>query len=353
MRHAFSAFLALAAFVLFSAPSGAQPEKKTEESKKTSAMVGGKTLDQWIDDLKNKDPAKRELALSMIKLYGSGARPAVPAVIRTMGDPDMALRVNAIIALGFIGMNNEHVNTGVTALTRALGDNQGIVRYQAAMALGRLGVDAKSAIPALLNTVSDKASWEIRQAGAFALGTVAVDKKAAPEMRVIKALLGALRDSSYQVRLESVLSLITLGPPGTPADKNYTVTELEQLVRNDSSMAVKIWARMAVMRMDKVTDTHVKAIGAQLKNSDPEVRVHAARALATIGPEAKGQISNLMAQLDDKDLQVVYWVIVALAQMGDAAMPALSALEKFKGDKDEAIRRAAEEAIEKIKAKKK
>lgn len=353
MRHALPAAVALAAFLLSGLPVAAQPSKKTEDPKKTSAVVGGKTLDRWLDDLKSKDPSVRERAISTIKLYGSGARVAVPAIIRAMADSDVALRVNAIIALGMIGMDQQDVQTGVTALTRALSDSQGIVRYQAAMALGRLGVDAKPAVTALVRTVRDASSWEIRQASAYALGSAVVDAKMPPDMLVIKALLSALSDASSQVRLEAVLSLITLGPPALAADKNYTMSILQQLLNNDRDQIVKIWARMALMRMDKVHDGHLKIIGGLLKNSDPDVRIHAARALATIGPDAKGQVPYLMAQLDDKDLTVVYWVIVALAQMGDASLPALTSLAELSKHKDQAIKRAAEEAIDKIKAKKK
>ncbi len=352
MRHALTAAVALTVFLATYQPGAAQPGKKTDDPKKTSAQVGGKTLDQWLDDLKSKDPFIRERAIASIKLYGPGARVAVPALIRAMADRDVALRVNAIIALGIIGMDQQDVQSGVTALTRALSDTQAIVRYQAAMALGRLNSDARSAVPALLNTIRDESSWEIRQAAAFALGTAAQDKNAAPDMRVIKALLGALRDITSQVRLEAVLTLITLGPPASAADKKYTIDDLQLLLANDRNQVVKIWARMAIMRMDKVIDAHVKAIGGVLKHSDPDVRVHAARALATIGEEAKGQAPALMEGLDDKDLQVVYWVIVALAQMGDAATPALSPLGELKNHKDEWIKRAAEEAIEKIKKKK-
>lgn len=353
MRHAISAALVLTALFLVSSPVGAQPGKKSEDTKKTSAVVNGKTLDQWMDDLKSKDPSVREIAIHTLKLYGSGARPAVPAVSRAIGDADLAVRVNAIISLGLIGMDQQDVQTGVTALTRALSDTQGIVRFQAAMALGRLGLDARSAIPVLVNTMRDNSTWELRSAGAYALGTVSFDKKLGPDARAIKALLGGLRDISFQVRLESVLSLIALGPPATGADKTAVMSDLDLLLKNDRNTIVKIWARMALMRMDKVTDTHLKAIAAFLKNSDPEVRIHAARALATIGPDAKAQVSTLMTQLDDNDLTALYWVIVALAQMGDAALPAVPALTQLRNHKDEAIKRAADEAVEKIKAKKK
>lgn len=353
MRHTLALVVALAAFGVTTPHCAAQPGKKPEETKKTSELIAGKSLDQWIDDLKSKDPYVRERAIAMLKLYGIAARPAIPAIIKTIGDSDVALRVNAIIALGMIGMNQEHVPGGVTALTRALSDTQGIVRYQAAMALGRLGSEAKSAIPALLNTLRDTTSWEIRHAGAFALGSVAVERKLPPEMRVIKALLGALSDVSSQVRLEAVLSLISLGPPDLLADKKYTLDILNQLLVNDRNQIVKIWARVALMRMDKVVDSYVKEIGKMLKQSDPELRIHSARALATIGSEAKTQVPYLVSQLDDKDLQVLYWVIVALAQMGQDAASALTPLTELRSHKDESIKRAAEEAIEKIKAKKK
>src|SRR5262249_13034635 len=212
MRHSVSVLLA-AGFLAAGSGLAQPPGKKNDDAVKSSAMVGGKTLDQWMDDLKSSDPSVREKAISMIKLYGTAARPAVPALIKAMADADVALRVNAIIALGLIGMDQQDVEKGVVALTRALNDTQGIVRFQAAMALGRLGVDAKSAVPALVNTIRDATTWEIRQAGAYALGTVAVDRQSGPDQRAINALLTVLSDRSSQVRLEAVLSLITLGPP--------------------------------------------------------------------------------------------------------------------------------------------
>src|SRR5207249_1982473 len=104
----------------------------------------------------------------------------VPQILKAMEDPDASLRVNAIITLGFIGMDEGDREKGVQALIRRLPDPQGIVRFQAARALGNLGIDAASAIPALArNTLQDRTTWEIRGAAANALGSVAWDKAGA------------------------------------------------------------------------------------------------------------------------------------------------------------------------------
>ncbi|HEV3118310.1 MAG TPA: hypothetical protein VGY58_14765, partial [Gemmataceae bacterium] len=81
-----------------------QPAEKKEIKKKRSAeRVNGKTMDEWMRDLKEKDVSTRERAIAALKMYEEEAREVAPAVIKAIDDRDMSLRVNAIITLGFIG----------------------------------------------------------------------------------------------------------------------------------------------------------------------------------------------------------------------------------------------------------
>src|SRR5207247_7974983 len=133
------------------------------------------------------------------------AKTAAPALINELTDRDVSLRVNATITLGIVGMEEKDIPAGVSALIRLLTDTQSIVRYQAAMALGRLGRDARPAIPALLNTIKDSSSWEIRKAAAFALGAIAEDRQRGPDVRAMRALADALKDTCFQVLMEGIL----------------------------------------------------------------------------------------------------------------------------------------------------
>jgi HEAT repeat protein len=317
----------------------------------SSSLVGGKTLDQWIEDLKDKDPSVRETAMATLRMYGPVARPAVPALIKACQDGDASLRVNAVIALGMIGMDNQDISGGVAALGKLLNDQQAIVRFQAATALGRLGVDGRPAVPTLVNyTLKDRQAWEIRRAAANALGSVAEDQQNGPDMRAVKGLADALSDVCFMVRLEAVFALIVLGPPLAPADRLAVQRTLATMLKNERNRVVQIWTRVALMRMEKPSDEHLTAIGKYLKSPDAQARSHAARALGVVGKESKKQVGDVVDALQrEEDPVGMFWMIKSLGQIGEGAQTAVPLLTKFSVQhKDETIRRAATESLQQI-----
>jgi HEAT repeat protein len=75
-------------------------------------------------------------------------RPAVPALVQLLGDPDPYTRVLAIDALAHIG---PAAADAVPALIALLDDPVDEVRQYAARALGQIGPAAYSAVPALID----------------------------------------------------------------------------------------------------------------------------------------------------------------------------------------------------------
>jgi len=63
----------------------------------------GRTLSQWIADLKAPAPQTRNAAAYEISGMGPAAAPAIPALIETLDDPSAAVRFPATVALGEIG----------------------------------------------------------------------------------------------------------------------------------------------------------------------------------------------------------------------------------------------------------
>src|SRR5262249_39547822 len=61
--------------------------------------VGGKTLSQWMNDLRSADPSKRGMAIQMVIQFREAATPAVPLLLDRTQDRDVSLRTKAIIAL--------------------------------------------------------------------------------------------------------------------------------------------------------------------------------------------------------------------------------------------------------------
>src|SRR5260370_6451781 len=160
-------------------------------------------------------PQVREIARDMLKGVGSAARDDAPAIIGALDDEDVSIKVNAAIALGFIGMEDTAKTYGIRSLTRLLSDPQGIVRYQAAQALNRLGRDAVSTqvASALLTTLRDASSWEIRRAAAQALGTAGFDQANGPDRGVLKGRRESLYDAGVEPRGETLKSPSTLSLP--------------------------------------------------------------------------------------------------------------------------------------------
>jgi HEAT repeat protein len=235
---------------------------------------------------------------------------------------------------------------------------------QAAMALATFGPEAKSAVPNLVNVFRDsQASWEVRRAAAVTLGTVAIDPKDGPNPQAVAVLTDAVRrDTCSKVRLHALTALILLGrpPSGAEADGEKAALRRAQAeaFRNEKSVLetaikdpdklVSLWARVALMRIEKVTDAHLIQVGLLLKSADVALQVNAAQALGAMGTDAKSQIKNLIDALRDKEPSVVMAAAAALAGMGDAAKTAVPALKELESGQNELVKVAAAQALARI-----
>ncbi|HEV3115723.1 MAG TPA: HEAT repeat domain-containing protein [Gemmataceae bacterium] len=356
--------LAAALVMLAALPVQAQGEKKEVEKKRSAERLNGKSMYDWMKDLREKDPSIRERAIAALKVYGPEAREASREIIRAINDKDMSLRVNAIITLGFIGMDAKDRQDGINALKgRLLSDTQGIVRFQAASALGRLPKgDAYDAIPELIKASHDLSCWEIRAAAVTALGQAGFDPAGNGfDLNAFHALLQrAAQDTCVEVRLQAVISLINFGTPGKPADYNTLQGVLKKL-RNDEKehKRVAILARVALMRIrppegpqtQKYIDGELGPIGKLLRDPELQTRTMAARAIGAVGEKAKSQVPELIDALSDLEPQMVVLTIQALGNIGPAASNSYNALKRLEQNPDPAVRDAVRVALEKIGAK--
>jgi HEAT repeat protein len=88
----------LAAAVLLLASTASAQGAATKEP-----VADGRTLTQWIADLKAPAPQTRNAAAYEISGMGPAAAPAVPALIEALSDPEPAVRFPATVALAEIG----------------------------------------------------------------------------------------------------------------------------------------------------------------------------------------------------------------------------------------------------------
>jgi HEAT repeat protein len=66
-------------------------------------VADGRTLSQWIADLKAPAPQTRNAAAYEISGMGPSAAAAVPALIQALDDPEESVRFPVTVALGEIG----------------------------------------------------------------------------------------------------------------------------------------------------------------------------------------------------------------------------------------------------------
>jgi HEAT repeat protein len=370
MRYALSLALAGAVALFAAAPAAAQgdADKKKPEAPSLTTQIGSKTIDEWIAEIPNKDKSRAENAIRTVRLFPPSlairALPTVLDQLRKHTPGDTSVRVNLVITLGdLLGSDEEisakYMNDGVTQLSQLLKDAQVIVRYRAAQALFRIGPEAKAALPNLMAAVRDQTTWEIRQAAALALGTVAMDSKAGPPINVVSTLYTAAKtDLASQVRLAAVQALTSLGQPQGEANQAALEGALEVVAQKDAELTIRIWAHMAVMGVKgKIEPGRVALIGGMAQNADLAVRTQAIQALGTIGPDARSQVPKLLNFLDDKeDKGVAGWTMMTLGQIGPGAMAAVPRLKQISESKEwpeqlRSLAAAAAKSIEDPKSK--
>lgn len=282
-----------------------------EKSAKPEPTRDGRTLEEWIAALKERD--RRDKAIKELGGFGAAA---VPALIREATARNSYYRPDAIEALAEVGASGieamikavrEHpaadpavqyalARTGrpaVPALIELLKQKDDRMRVFAATTLGRMGPPAEDAVPVLVELINSKESKERRQnrgGGGYSGGTV-----------VTISLMG---DGTY------VAALGGIGPK----------------------------AKSAVPTIMEVAKEPVP------------MRLIAIDAIAGVGPEAAAAVPLLIRFLDDKDFPVRSQAARALAKIGPPAakqaVPALISL--YKKETREDVRDPLEEAIKKI-----
>ena len=80
--------------------SGAWAQSQTT---KKEPVTDGRTLSQWVADLKAVAPQVRNAAAYEISGLGPAAAPAVPALIKALDDPEASVRFPVTVALREIG----------------------------------------------------------------------------------------------------------------------------------------------------------------------------------------------------------------------------------------------------------
>jgi HEAT repeat protein len=264
----------------------------------------------------------------------------VQSLIQAIGGQDQAAALQAIDDLANLGPQAE---PAVAALLQALGGSDETVRSHAARTLGSLGDKAAEAVSALTAALKDE-SVTVRAYAAFALGRIG--KAAAPAAEVLaenafdkdalvrRASLGALRsiDAPREITRPIILRVLKEGDPSIvmPALQSFAeeakqdLPRLKEILQDDE---LCYWACIVAADMGPDAAPAVPELSSLLDQTDPDIRMHAAIALAEIGETAAAAVPLLVAKLkDDPQVSVRFASAFALGKInkkGDAATRAL------------------------------
>jgi hypothetical protein len=381
MRSRIPAALALAALLAATLPDrpaafGQDPKttaKDKEPSKeptkptppKWPSEIGGKNMDGWIKDLTHPDPAIREAALRTIGNFGPSVQKAAGKLLlaRMTAERDPGVRMIVYQTVAAIGFDKEDKKDEIDAV-RILGNAidtaapGSYTRLQAVQAIAGFGPKAYGAVHLVAGTAATDPSYETRRTIANTLARIGFSETLGPNQKALNTLSGPLaRDVSVSVRMETLQSLVILGPPWAEVrkadDKNPPKINQEgaDIVadnmrsrlgigkgKNPAAGAaepdkqLEIWCRVVLMRFDPKEITPAN-LGAIAKHINPKgelgPKLQALQALALFGERSDGQINEVVSVLDDDDTLVVGTALGTLASMGIKATGAIPELQKM------------------------
>jgi HEAT repeat protein len=262
---------------------------------------GGKTLDQWLKELKNPDPYHRSRAVMyLIQFKDVGQH--VPELIKLLRDGDASPRMKTILALQMIYIPQVHRQLVIKELGRcvASSSSQSIHKYEALKSLMRFGYLSGSERDVIMDialNLNNPSTYELRSMAIDALLTAGVDEKKGPEPRVTDLLIPRATPSlevAEEVRYKAVMALGAMGRPQDPKKLNQVTTVLRAPGNAGSrNKIIRMWSRVGLMALDKVDEKELGNIAENLKDPDSGIRAQAALALGALREKSHAYVGNI------------------------------------------------------------
>ena len=263
---------------------------------------------------------------------------ACVAALRTaVRDESPAVRVEAVTALGAIGVPAAEAATDLACVLTAGTDGDEIYR-RAAVSLGQIRAEAMLAVPSLTAALSNPTP-EVRAAVATALGEYGPAAAAA-----VPVLVLLLQDRDDAVRTAAAAAINRIGVICAESNELLVegLTSSDNVVRAQTAEALGVIGEMA----GDAAPSLVAALGDQ----NDAVRAKAAEALGKIGEGvAELAVPGLVRLLRDEDNWVRALAAEALGQMGDGAEDATPALLRSLRHPNPLVRANAVEALGRLK----
>lgn len=249
-----------------------------------------KAVDLLVPALASDDDSTQALAARALGELQAPREMVAPLLATTLEKATPETQARMIDAMAGLGP------LAATRAAAALSDER--LRVFAARLLQRIGADAKEAVPALTKAISsDSIEHEFRTEVHFALGSIGPAAKEA-----VPALIKALEHADEDVRFSACYALGQIGP-----DAHEAAAALRQnLAREDAQLQmVSAWALVRIEGASEELSHQVLPVLVKgLSHERAVIRSEAARMLGEFGSAAQSAAASLETALRDSDAEV-------------------------------------------------
>jgi HEAT repeat protein len=277
-------------------------------------------------------------------LRGASAAPldrasdVTPLLVAGLRDPSRDLRTAAANGLSKLGQDGIEIPEATDGLIALLDDSDSYTRSCAALALGHVGAEAAVVVPALAKHLEDP------EPGTREWVTHSLQQAGPDVVLALPQLIHALdhADPSLRSRAAGLISMAGAAAKGA----------VDPLVKRlaDSSLDVRVWAAFALRSIGPDAIAALPRFETALhEDPEPKMRVESARGIAAFGPLA-GRCADLLvaAATKDPDGEVRLWSLFAIGELGVKSETTLAALRDAAKSSDDAVLAEANKALAKL-----
>jgi hypothetical protein len=233
--------------------------------------TGDRSIPILVETLDHDDPEVRRRTTWQLAEFGIDAAPAIPRLIELLDSPvESWVAADALIRIG----TDSAVVAALPVLLQLLENQDPGLRQSAAHSLSRVDRSLDTVVSSLMRALGDPDA-DVRSAAASALGPIG--RPAAPAVPRLASLSST---DEERVRTEAVQSLVEIG-----TEEAFEMV-MPVLIRRLS--ATQAWERNnaanLLVRIGPDATDAIPELTKTLRDSNPEARQAAKRALAAIGP---------------------------------------------------------------------